>query len=107
VEASNETNDKVFPIKTVLPAEQTTAQAKSELERRDIKPETISNMYHSSTKRSRTNKRKKSVKKIKTSGKRKKKVSGRKKVQKGLGKRSRKHKCKKVGSKKRDIFEIN
>lgn len=44
---SSET-DKKFPIEAVLPAEQTTAQAKSELERRDIKPSDIADLYQSS-----------------------------------------------------------
>ena len=43
----SETN-KVFPIEAVLPAEQTTAQAKSELERQDINTSEIAHLYQSS-----------------------------------------------------------
>lgn len=41
-------DDKVYPIK-VVPAEQTTAQAKSELEREDINSASIVDMLQSSS----------------------------------------------------------
>ncbi|XP_053390201.1 uncharacterized protein LOC128553113 [Mercenaria mercenaria] len=49
VDDSKVAAEKQFPIKAVLPAEQTTAQAKSELERQDINPASVVNMLQSSS----------------------------------------------------------
>ena len=48
VDCTKRRDDKQYPVKTVLPAEQTTAQAKSELERQDINPSIIVDMLHTS-----------------------------------------------------------
>ena len=48
--------DKQYTIKAVLPAEQTTAQAKSELKRQNIKPGEIVNMVQSDSGRKRKRK---------------------------------------------------
>ncbi|MCG7875620.1 MAG: hypothetical protein N0C90_04765, partial [Candidatus Thiodiazotropha endolucinida] len=64
VDNVNHVEDKAYPIKAVLPAEQTTAQAKSELERRNINPAQVVDMIHSSSgKRRRGTKRKRNNKK--------------------------------------------
>ena len=44
VEQSKSSDNKMMAIKTVLPAEQTTAQAKSELKREGINPESVNNV---------------------------------------------------------------
>ncbi|XP_052761972.1 uncharacterized protein F54H12.2-like [Mya arenaria] len=49
VDYSKAIDDKTYPIKAVLPAEQTTAQAKSELERQDINPASVVDMLQSSS----------------------------------------------------------
>ena len=95
--------DKTFPIKAVLPAEQTTAQARSELERQDIKPASVVNMIHSSRgRRPRRIKRKGTLKRIKKRTKRQrggKIVKKRTTVRKGRKRRTVKT--------KRNIFPIN
>ena len=48
--------DKQLTIKAVLPSEQTAAQAKSELERDNINPKTVENMFQSSSRRTKTRK---------------------------------------------------
>lgn len=107
VDQSNATAGKAYPIKAVLPAEQTTAQAKSELEREGINPIKVLNMPQFSSgqhrrgiKRKRSNKkRNKKAKRQRGSGK-KRKTSRRKRVLRKGGKR-------KFVNRKKDIFEIN
>ena len=106
VDESKAADEKPYSIKAVLPAEQTTAQAKSELQRADINPASLLNMPQSLTqqrrrgiKRRRPNKKAhKRAKRQRGSGK--KPVHSRKKTLKKGYKKSR------VSSKK-DIFEIN
>ena len=98
--------DKAYPIKAVLPAEQTTAQTKSELERQDINPAEVVDMLHSSSGKGR-----RGIKRKRTS----KKSSQRVKRQRGGGKKknhkrikvSRKGRKKVPASRRKDIFEIN
>lgn len=47
VDQSKASEDLRYPIEAVLPAEQTTARAKSELERKDINPASIARMVQS------------------------------------------------------------
>jgi len=49
-----------MPIKVVLPAEQTAAQTKSELERRDINPKSLENMFQKGSGRRRRGVKRKS-----------------------------------------------
>lgn len=100
---SKPTDDKQVPIKAVLPAEQTVAQAKSELEREDINPASIVNMIKKGSRRG--TKRKSSgassrSKRQRGAGKHRQSV---KKRQFGAGKKRR---VQKKSSGKRDIFEI-
>lgn len=103
VDESKVAGDKVYPIKAVLPAEQTTAQAKSELEREDINPASVVDMLQPSgglhrrgTKRTRISKKsRKSVKRQRGSGGK----NIKKKVLKKGGNKS-------GASRRKDIFEI-
>ena len=96
------------PIKAVLPAEQTTAQAKSELERRDINPASVVNMYHSSKRKQR-----RGIKRKRGSKQSRKGVYKRIKRQRGGGKKIKLTKMQVVKNwrkeapfnRKRDIFE--
>lgn len=104
VNESKSVGDKVYSIKAVLPAEQTTAQAKSELEREDINPANVVNMLQSSrTQRRRGIKRKKTVKKTYKGAKRQRGSSKKRTYSK---KKASKKERKRV-NRKRDIFEIN
>lgn len=106
VNQSNSRDDKTVPVKAVLPAEQTTAQAKSELERQDINPKKVEEMFQKAAGR-----RRRGVKR------KRKSISTRKaKRQRGGKKRHRPHKkqrkrsriSKKKGhlNSRGDIFEI-
>lgn len=95
---SNSSNDQAYSIKAVLPAEQTTAQAKSELERENINPAKVVNMIQSSSGQQRRGiKRKGSSKKSHKKAKR----------QRGSGKKRRNVRKEHKSSKEKDIFEIN
>ena len=107
VDDTNPGSGKVYPIKAILPAEQTTAQAKSELERQDINPAKVVDMIHSSSSKSRRRgiKRKRINKRYRRAAKQ----------QRGGGKRkthrkrkiSRKRPKKSHVSRRKDIFEIS
>ena len=77
---TNTATDKEYPIKAVLPVEQTTAQAKSALEREDINPAKVVDMIHSSSGK-RGIKRKRISKKSRRGVKRQR-GSGKKNIQK-------------------------
>lgn len=99
-------DDKTYPIKAVLPAEQTTAQAKSELERQDINPASVVDMLQSSTGQQRRGTKRKNSNKKSHKGTKRQRGGGKKKTYK-TKKTSRKG-CKKLkGSRKKDIFEIS
>ena len=104
VDHSKSSDNKQYPVRTVLPAEQTTAQAKSELQREDKNSTTVADMLQTSKGRRRRGiKRKKTSKR--NSNKRVKRQSGAGKTTKRAGK---KYKRRKHSSKRsRDIFEIN
>lgn len=68
VSTTSET-DKVVPIKAVLPAEQTTAQAKSKLGRQDINPSEIVDMYQSTTRSRRKGTKRKRISQKSNKGK--------------------------------------
>jgi hypothetical protein len=106
VNESKANDDNAYSIKAVLPAEQTTAQAKSELERQDINPTSVVNMFQSSSGQQRRGiKRKRSRKKSSKTVKRRRKSS--KKKQHRRRKISRKSRKTSATKRKRDIFEIN
>lgn len=105
VNQSKPADDKQVNVKVVLPAEQTTAQAKSELEREDINPKSVETMFQKALSR-----RRRGVKR-KARGT----PSQRAKRQRGGGKRRKQQTKKKksfkkrryaVSKEKRDIFEI-
>lgn len=109
VVSTSVSNDKYYPIKTVLPAEQTTAQAKSELEREGINPEKAAEMIQTTVgSQMRGTKRKRTIQgKSKKGVKRQKRQIGGKNRRKPSPKRSRVNNKKKTTvSGKRDIFEI-
>ena len=98
--------DKVYPVKAVLPVEQTTAQAKSELEREDINPAKVIDMVHSSTRKRRRGIKRKRISKKSRRGVKQQRGSGKKKKYRRR-KVSRKG-CKKLPvSRMKDIFEIS
>lgn len=99
--------DKVYPIKAVLPAEQTAAQAKSELERQDINPAKVVDMIQSSsgTRRRRGVKRKRISKKSRKGVRRQR--GGSKKKTHRKRRVSRKGRRKLPVSRRKDIFEIS
>lgn len=99
-------NDKVYPIKAVLPAEQTTAQAKSELEREDINPSEIVNMLQSSAGRRRRGTKRKRVSKKSHRGAKRQRGAGKTKTHARKRYLRKGHK-KRTVNRKKDIFEIN
>ena len=117
---SEASDDKGYPIKAVLPTEQTTAQAKSELERQDINPSDVVNMFQSSTNQRRQGiKRKRRSNKQSRKGVKRRRVSGKKSTrtakQRRVGKKRKltekrilrkKERRQLSGIRKKDIFEI-
>ena len=106
VDESKAANNSVYSIKAVLPAEQTTAQAKSELEREDINPTEIVDMLHSSTRRHRRGIKRKRSNKNTHKGAKRQRGSGKKRTH-SKKKISRKGRKNKSLSRRKDIFEIN
>ena len=99
VNQSKSTGDKSVEVKAVLPSEQTTAQAKSELEREDINPASVVNMVQKRSRRRRGGIKKRS-------GRTKRQRGGAKRRR--VGSKQKRKQLKRVGRKnrKRDIFEI-
>ena len=86
-------------IKAVLPTEQTTAQAKSELEREDIKPKEVEKVFQNMTKRRRESTKRKAPESS-SATKRQKRPNKKRRE----GRDSKTHRG--YAQKKRDIFEI-
>ena len=95
-------SDKEYPIKAVLPVEQTTAQAKSELEREDINPAKVVNMIHSSSGKRRRGVKRKRINKKSRKGIKRQRGSGKKKAYRKR-KVSRKGRKKSAVSHRKDI----
>ena len=76
---TNTAADKEYPIKAVLPVEQTTAQAKSELEREDINPAKVVDMVHFSSRKRRRGTKRKRISKKSRRGVKRQRGSGKKK----------------------------
>lgn len=109
VNQSKSSDNKAAPIKTVLPAEQTTAQAKSELERQDINPREVEEMFQRGSGRRRRSVKRKS--RGSSSHKAKRQRGG--KQQRGGKKTRTSHRRRKATSRRQrpvsrtqDIFEI-
>ena len=98
--------EKEHPVKAVLPVEQTTAQAKSELEREDINPTKVVDMIHSSSRKRRRGIKRKRINKKSKKGIKRQRGSGKKKSYRKR-KVSRKGQNKSPVSRRKDIFEIS
>jgi hypothetical protein len=106
VNQSKPTDDDEVNIKAVLPAEQTTARAKSELEREDINPKTVETMFQkASGGQQRGIKRKSRSRTSSRSAKRQRGGGKRRKIQPRKRKLSKKRRYA-VPKGQGDIFEI-
>jgi hypothetical protein len=106
VDESKAVDDKKYSIQAVLPAEQTSARAKSELEREDINPASVAHMLQSTSRqRRRGTKRKRTDKKSQTGAKGQRGITKEKTNIKK--KTSPKRQKKSDANKEKDIFEIN
>lgn len=106
VDDTNSGAGKVYPIKAILPAEQTTAQAKSELERQDINPAKVVDMLHSSSRKQRRAIKRKRISKKSSRGVKRQRGGSKKKTHRRR-KVSRKGRKKLPVSRRKDIFQIS
>ena len=106
VDYSHPGEGKVYPIKAILPAEQTTAQAKSELERQDINPAKVVDTIHSSSGKRRRGIKRKRINKKPGKGVKRQRGGGKKKTHRKR-KACRKGRKKSGLSRRKDIFEIS
>ena len=106
VDYSNAGVDKVYPIKAILSTEQTTAQAKSELERKDINLAKVVDMIHSSFRKRRRGIKRKRINNKPIKGVKRQLGGGKKKFRRKK-KVCRKGRKKSRVSRRKDIFEIS